>query len=206
MKKITEDQSKDRILKTAIKEFVEKGFDGARVDSIAAKAKVNKQLIYYYFKSKDLLFIEVLKDAYARLRSKEKEINLEKLCAYDALIELVKINWDYYTKSPELIFLLASENLMKARHLVEHKQEFIEINKSWGNITKKIIERGKIDKSIKDGIDPMQFNISVAALVIFYISNRYTLSILYEKKLMSKEEQQIRLNSIIDIVGSWIKN
>ena len=45
--------AKTRIMNTAAKLFAEKGFDGARVDDIARKAKVNKALIYYYFKNKE---------------------------------------------------------------------------------------------------------------------------------------------------------
>lgn len=45
--------AKTRILNVAAKLFAEKGFDGARVDEIARKAKVNKALIYYYFKNKE---------------------------------------------------------------------------------------------------------------------------------------------------------
>ena len=67
--------SQHKILLAAKKEFVKYGFDGARMDRIADKAKVNKQLIYYYFKSKDLLFTEVLKESYRQLRTEEEKIN-----------------------------------------------------------------------------------------------------------------------------------
>ena len=53
--------SRKRILDAARAEFSEKGFDGARVDSIAQRAEVNKALIYYYFKSKDELLQELLR-------------------------------------------------------------------------------------------------------------------------------------------------
>ncbi len=54
-------ESKNNILKAAERLFAEKGFDGTRVDDIAAEAGVNKALIYYYFKSKDEI-LEVLFD------------------------------------------------------------------------------------------------------------------------------------------------
>jgi AcrR family transcriptional regulator len=53
--------SRKRILEAARAEFSEKGFDGARVDSIAQRAEVNKALIYYYFKSKEELLRELLR-------------------------------------------------------------------------------------------------------------------------------------------------
>lgn len=54
------EDSKVKILKTAAKLFARKGFDGARVEEIAKKAKVNKALIYYYFKSKKAILDELL--------------------------------------------------------------------------------------------------------------------------------------------------
>ena len=55
-----ETDNKARILEAAAAEFAERGFDGARGDSIALRAGVNKALIYYYYSNKeellDLLF------------------------------------------------------------------------------------------------------------------------------------------------------
>jgi TetR/AcrR family transcriptional regulator len=54
-----------KILAAALQEFSAKGIDGARVDAIAARAGVNKQLLYYYFDSKDGLFRAVLRERLA---------------------------------------------------------------------------------------------------------------------------------------------
>ena len=54
-----------KILAAALQEFSAKGIDGARVDAIAARARVNKQLLYYYFDSKDGLFRAVLRERLA---------------------------------------------------------------------------------------------------------------------------------------------
>jgi len=50
-----------RILAAALREFSAKGISGARVDAIAARAKVNKRMLYYYFESKEGLFREILR-------------------------------------------------------------------------------------------------------------------------------------------------
>ncbi|QAA32460.1 hypothetical protein C1I91_12870 [Clostridium manihotivorum] len=52
--------TKQKLLDSAIEVFSEKGFDGARVDEIAARAKVNKAMLYYYFNSKEKLFEELI--------------------------------------------------------------------------------------------------------------------------------------------------
>jgi AcrR family transcriptional regulator len=54
-------QSQERILEAALKEFAAKGFAGARVDVIARRARINKRMLYHYFGDKEGLFREVLR-------------------------------------------------------------------------------------------------------------------------------------------------
>jgi TetR/AcrR family transcriptional regulator len=60
---------RQRILDIATEEFATKGLAGTRVDVIAQKARCNKQLIYYYFKSKENLYDEVLASMMAQTRA-----------------------------------------------------------------------------------------------------------------------------------------
>ena len=53
--------SPDRILAAAALEFAERGFGGARVDRIARRARVNKAMLYYHFKSKQGLYSTLLR-------------------------------------------------------------------------------------------------------------------------------------------------
>lgn len=59
-----ERESRKRILACAKSEFAERGFEGARMAEIAHKAQVNKALIHYYYKSKELLYFEVIKNIF----------------------------------------------------------------------------------------------------------------------------------------------
>jgi AcrR family transcriptional regulator len=70
--------TKARILAAAVREFSAKGISGARVDAIAARAKVNKRMLYYYFDSKEGLFREIL-----RRRLHERSANLRATGASD---------------------------------------------------------------------------------------------------------------------------
>src|SRR5215470_16391835 len=62
------EESRAAILKAAAYEFAEHGIAGARTDSIAREARVNKALLYYYFKDKETLYSAVLDDAFAGLK------------------------------------------------------------------------------------------------------------------------------------------
>ena len=52
--------SEEKIKRAALKEFSNHGFEGARIDIIARKARLNKAMIYYHFKSKEKLYESLL--------------------------------------------------------------------------------------------------------------------------------------------------
>jgi AcrR family transcriptional regulator len=55
--------TRDRILKTAVRLFAERGYEMTSIRTLAAKAHVNQAAVNYHFKSKDRLYGEVLRDA-----------------------------------------------------------------------------------------------------------------------------------------------
>jgi TetR/AcrR family transcriptional regulator len=59
--------TEDKIKKAAQREFAQFGFEGARVDRIAQKAKVNKAMIYYHFKNKETLYESLLSKVYSTI-------------------------------------------------------------------------------------------------------------------------------------------
>ncbi len=192
-----------RILQAARAEFAEKGFDGARVDSIAARACANKQLIYYYFTNKDVLFTHVLEAAYRDIREQEAALSLEALPANEAILMLVEFTWHYYLKNPEFIRLLNSENQLKARHL-KTSGVAVEVNQSWITITEALLARGRAEGTVRSGIDVMQLNINISALGFFYLINQSTLSILYQKDLSEKAALDERLRVMKECIAAWI--
>lgn len=197
------DLTKCLILNAAKKEFAEKGFDGARIDQIAATAKVNKQLIYYYFENKDTLFTHVLQVAYQDIRTQEAALELDHLPARDAVLELMDFTWHYYLENPEFIQLLNSENQLKARHL-KGVDTIVPINSTWLEITQRILDRGQQDGTIRPGIDAMQLNITMSALGFFYLINQSTLSIIYQQDLKHPQALAVRRTVMRETIACWL--
>ena len=83
------------IIEVATREFAEKGLAGARIDVIAEAMRTSKRMIYYYFGSKEGLYIAVLEEAYRRIRAIEADLHLEDLTPEDALRKLVGFTVDY---------------------------------------------------------------------------------------------------------------
>ena len=93
----------------AKREFARLGFGGARIDTIAERAKANKRMIYHYFDSKEALFTAVLEDAYHDIRLAERKLELDKMEPEIAIKTLVEFTWYYYLKNPEFLTLVNSE-------------------------------------------------------------------------------------------------
>ena len=78
-----------------IGEFAASGLAGARVDEIAARAGVNKQLVYHYFGDKDALYLAVLEWVYEEIRAQERKLNLEGLAPERAIKRLIESSFDH---------------------------------------------------------------------------------------------------------------
>ena len=81
------DQTRRDIIEIATREFARLGLAGARIDRIADQTKTSKRMIYYYFGSKEGLYLTVLEEAYRNLRQIEGGLKLEGLAAEAALRE-----------------------------------------------------------------------------------------------------------------------
>ena len=196
--------TKKRILTAAKNEFSKKGLGGARIDEIALKSKANKRMIYHYFGNKEALFLKTLEDAYIGIRGAEQSLNLIELDPEEALIKLVRFTWDYYLKNPEFITLVNSENLHKGKHL--KKSKIIEdISNKFVSMVGAILDKGVASGQFRSGIDPVQLNITIAAIGYYYLTNRHTGAIVYQRDLDSAEAYNERLKFNIETILRLVK-
>ena len=186
------DDTKRRILAAAKAEFAKKGLGGARVDDIAARAKANKRMMYHYFGNKDDLFAHVVEDAYAEFREREAALELDALDPVAAIKTLIAFIWKYFLDNPEFITLVNSENLHKARH-IRKSQRMQEMSRSFVGRMQNLLERGALAGVFRKGLDPVQVNISIAAVGYYYLTNRFTGSIVFERDLMAEGALAARL-------------
>ena len=197
------DRSQAAILQAAREEFAGHGLAGARMDRIAERADVNKRLIYYYFSSKDDLFLAVLESVYADIRQAEQALHLDEIEPVEAIRRLVSFTWHYYLDHPEFITLLNSENLHKAAHL-KRSQRIQEMNSPLVQLLDKVLERGRREQLFRDGVDPVQLYISVASLCYFYLSNNHTLSAVFGRDLHAPKAMAQRLSHMTDLVLGYV--
>jgi len=197
------DRSQLAILASARDEFSARGLAGARMDSIAERAGLNKRLIYYYFGSKDDLFLAVLERVYADIREAEQRLHLDEIDPVEAIRQLVSFTWHYYLEHPEFITLLNSENLHGAAHL-KRSERIQEMNSPLVQMLDTVLERGRRDKLFRAGVDPVQLYISIASLCYFYLSNNHTLSAIFGRDLRAPKAMAQRLSHMTDLVLGYV--
>ena len=193
------DATKARILEAAKAEFARLGLGGARVDEIADKARANKRMIYHYFGSKEDLFTAVLEEAYLDIRTAEQDLKLAHLSPREALVKLVTFTWTYYLENPEFIRLVNSANLHGGRHIAG-SERLRTASRRFTQMVRDILDRGVAEGVFRPGIDPVQLNITIAAIGYYYLTNRFTGAILFERDFMKKDALEERLKFNIDTV------
>ena len=196
-------RSQERILKAATAEFARCGLGGARVDRIAARAGANKRMLYYYFGNKEDLFLAVLESRYAHIRRAEQGLHLGDLDPAQGMRRLVAFTWDYYLKHPEFLTLLNSENLHRARHLRRSRQ-IAAMHSPLVAMLRGLLGRGARKGEFRRGVDPVQLYISIAGLGYFYLSNRHTLSTIFERDLLSARNKAERLKHMTGLVLGYL--
>ena len=198
------ERTRRTLLDAAIREFTEKGYGGARVDNIAKRAGLNKRLLYHYFGDKDALYLAVLESAYISIRSAEHGLNLENEDPLVAIRKLVGFTWDYFLAHPEFLSLLATENLLRARHLKKSKVIF-SLHTPLNSLISVIIRRGTASGQFRKGLDPVVLYITIASLGWFYLSNRWTLATIFDRNFMAERELKKWGDHITEVVVSYVR-
>lgn len=197
------ERTRAEILAAATKEFSERGLNGARVDAIAARTRTNKRMLYYYFKSKRQLFMAVLEDAYRRIREAEQQLRLDDLPPLAAMRRLVEFTCDYHWKNPEFTKLVAIENVQKGRNIAR-SASISGLNICIIDATEKVLRRGADAGVFREGLDAVSLHMTISALPLFQIANRYTFGTIFRHDMASSEALAARRRDIVDIVLRYV--
>jgi TetR/AcrR family transcriptional regulator len=191
--------TRQRLLTAARREFGRSGLSGARVDEIAARAGVNKQLVYHYFGDKDALYLAVLEWVYEEIRTKERKLNLEGLPPERAIRKLIEASFDHLSSHPDFIVLLNDENRSGARH-VRGSKRLEAMHSPLVSMVSRILSEGVRAGTFRKGVDPVHLYISIAGLSYFFFSNTSTLSAIFGKDLSSAVARRARRKHVVDLV------
>jgi TetR/AcrR family transcriptional regulator len=189
--------TRKKLLTAARLEFARHGLAGARVDEIAMRAGVNKQLVYHYFGDKDALYLAEV--VYEDIREQERKLNLEGLPPDKAIRRLIEASFDHLAANPDFIVLLNDENRGGARH-VRGSTRLEAMHSPLVKSVSHILHEGVRAGVFRKGIDPIQLYISIAGLSYFFFSNTPTLSAIFGKDLSSRAQRRARRRHVVDLV------
>ena len=167
--------TRDAILRAATKVFAKHGFAGGRVEMISTAAKSYDRMIYYYFGSKEALFVAVIEDTYRRFNDAEQALALDVSQPRQALSEVIRFVWRYYQKHPEFIALLNTENLLRGKHVGKHPA-VREYSSPVIAITDRVLRSGAAQGLFRPELSARDVYLMIASMAYFYLSNRFTLS------------------------------
>ena len=191
--------TRQKLLAAARREFAASGLAGARVDEIAARAGVNKQLVYHYFGDKDALYLAVLEWVYEEIRAQERTLSLEGLPPERAIRKLIEHSFDYLAAHPDFIVLLNDENRGGARH-VRGSRRLQAMHSPLVNMVGTILKQGVRAGAFRRGVDPVHLYISIAGLSYFFFSNTPTLSAIFGTDLRNAAAKRARRKHVVDLV------
>jgi TetR/AcrR family transcriptional regulator len=191
--------TRQKLLTAARHEFARSGLAGARVDEIAARAGVNKQLVYHYFGDKDALYLAVLEWVYEEIRTQERKLNLAGLPPEQAIRKLIEASFDHLAAHPDFIVLLNDENRGGARH-VRGSRRLEAMHSPLVSMVSMILREGVREGVFRKGVNPVHLYISIAGLSYFFFSNTPTLSAIFGKDLSSAAAKRARRKHVVDLV------
>jgi AcrR family transcriptional regulator len=198
------DATRAKILQAALDEFSERGLPASSTDDIAERCGVNKRMIYYYFGSKEGLYLAALESVYENLVALEKEIEIEHLDPPAAIEAIINLKIDYYVANPHFISFLSMENFYKARHLRKSKK--LDMFKSpLTDVIARILERGQRSGQFRHDVEPVNFYVSICGLCIMYFTNQHTLGVIFGRKMARDDNIQRHKRTVIDIVLSYLQ-
>jgi TetR/AcrR family transcriptional regulator len=196
------EESRAAILQAAAKEFSEHGIAGARTDAIARAARVNKALLYYYFKDKETLYGAVLDHAFSGMKARVFQVldsdlpSRQKITAYaGAYFDFIASNQIY----PKLM----QREMMRAREgQSEHidrlvKTYFQPIYRRVGELLNKGIVEGEFRK-----VDPAHFVPSMVAIIVFYFSSAPVMQRIVRFNPLSPERIAERRVAVLDFISA----
>ena len=145
----------------------------------------------------------VLEDTYGRIRALERQLDLAAHPPVDGMRRLVEFTFDYLVENADFVPIIRNENVAGGR--------FAKRSKVVPNTTpplvaaiKDLLERGGAAGAFRAGVDPMQLYVTVLALCFTHLSNRHTLSVMFQHDLGDPEWLAQRRRHVVEVVCAYL--
>ncbi|MCU1738547.1 MULTISPECIES: TetR family transcriptional regulator [unclassified Pseudomonas] len=182
------EQTRKDILQAAIVEFVSLGLSGARVDAIAERTKTSKRMIYYYFGSKEQLYVEVLEKLYGDIRRTESQLQLAELEPLQAIQRLVEFTFDHHDRNVDFVRIVGIENIHNGAN-VKQSPVIRSMSHHVLETIKETLLRGEAQGVFRRGVEAIDLHMLISSFCFYRVSNRHTFGEIFQIDL---SEEQIK--------------
>jgi TetR/AcrR family transcriptional regulator len=197
------ERTKLEILAVATQEFADRGFSGARVDEIAAQTRTTKRMIYYYFGSKELLYIAALEKAYEAIRITEQSVEIDNLDPVQAVRKLAELTFDRHEANPNFSRLVSHENMQRAQFITAGGG-FPGLDRPVIKMLQQSLEQGRLEGVFRRDIDVFDVHMLISSFCFFRINNQYTFAANFGRNLVEPSRRAMYRQMIGDVVIQYL--
>ncbi|MBI6954525.1 AcrR family transcriptional regulator [Pseudomonas sp. TE6288] len=198
------EKTRENILQAAITEFVQQGLAGARVDAIAERTATSKRMIYYYFGSKEQLYVECLVKLYGDIRKTEHSLDLDSLAPEQAIQRLVEFTFDHHANNVDFVRIVCTENIHYGEY-VKQSPVIREMSSMVLDALGKILARGVAQGVFRPGIEVIDLHMLMSSFCFYRVSNRHTFGDIFQIDLSDEQVKQRHKQVICEAVMRYIK-
>ena len=199
------DRTRAEILDIAAHEFAERGYDGARVDEIAARTRTTKRMIYYYFGGKKQLYLAVLERAYTQIRTAEQAVSVDHLDPVAAIRRLAEVTFDHHEAHPDFVRLVSIENVHHAEHIAQ-LASLVDLNTTAIDLIDGILARGRAQGLFRADVDALDVHMTISAFCFFRVANRHTFGAIFGRDLVAPELRDRYRKMLGDLTVAYLSD
>jgi AcrR family transcriptional regulator len=198
------DRTRSEILDVATHEFALRGYSGARVDDIAARTRTTKRMIYYYYGSKEELYVAALERAYSQIRDAEQSVDVEQLDPRSAIRKLAELTFDHHEAHPDFVRLVSIENIHHAEHIVK-SSIMASMNTRVIQLIERILAAGRAHGVFtRTDVDALDVHMLISAQCIFRVANQYTFGAIFGRQLTDATRREYYRAMVGDLIVAFL--
>ncbi|HSS96218.1 MAG TPA: TetR/AcrR family transcriptional regulator, partial [Terriglobales bacterium] len=192
------EESRKAILQAALREFSREGVAGARTDSIARAAKVNKALLYYYFKDKDALYAAVLDQVFQGLLTAVSEVLDGNLPPKEKFLAYVGAHCDYIAGQAYAPRIVQGEMMRGGRQFARIVERYF---KPLFTKLAAVLKAGEVSGDFRR-VDPWNFIPSVISVIVFYFNSAPAMRLMINADPLAPERIAQRRKAVLDFISA----
>ncbi len=192
------DLTKQKILKAAEEEFAEKGLYGTRVDEIAARAGVNKRMMYVYFGNKEDLYSTILAQVYSGLSQYVQAVD-----GVTSVEGLVTEYCRFLSVNPHFVKLALWENMNESKYF--KSSGAAKAARGYLDALSAVLREKKSEGTLAGDTDCDRLAATISAMCLSTYSDMHNMSCLLGRDLTTEAELSRQAEYVCRIVTAYVK-